>query len=932
MANWSDLKSSVASIIKTNGNQEITGQLLQNALNNIISNVGANSSFAGIATPETNPGTPDGNVFYLATTAGTYSNFNGIVINSGEAVILEWRGSWLKKTAGFATQEKVNENRIKISSINNRLLKEKLKLSGFFYTTASTGKLIAASSVHNSYIIQVDTTSAKNGYIGRTYTLEGIIAKNNAICMYSEFPTTENSESVYLGFVTANNGVNFRIANEDAKYIVINVDVANVVEEAYCYSEESFLKDVGNTYDFDGLYNTDSHPLRDNIKEVGVYLNKSVQNCGILFVYKSVDSGSNDLYQFEIIAAPNAPNAFGDYLIRSRKFDNNLNAWGSWQNIIGDHHTTLKSHSDLLASNTKVIQSLERIVNNTVNQLYQIVPLHLNYSGYSSRNGVNGVLYASNSSENSFLLKVEGGKKYNLEGISAKNNVILIYSDKPTTESSTKDIYLGYVDVVNNTFTPTDSAIYALIVVDPTTTNEEECFAYLESDIFVRKGDIAYYNYIINNLSALQKHIPFNAITTGFYAANSGKGVLWAATKDHDSYIVECSHLDTFIYRGFNIVNNAILLYDEMPTTDSTTTEHYLGFEYVNGNSFTINNESAKYALVNINPLEIEDIEKCYLYKKNEAFVTNGELNGISNPKAVVEWLKNYNIFNVYMQDEAHKDIYYLLQMRLVEDNTDLVYLKEWRLNTVGGLYKYVNGGFVSQNTKLLYGNENEFTLKFKNKIDFTGGVHGDERIDVLDSSYAKFFIDGIEITEEELSSNFTKVCDSFYLLQRSTLHDTSEVDGSYVEGHPIVAEHFKKTEISNCGYKTFNKVIFDFTSTSEEQRQIETWFAGLCCVANDCSNRFYGDTFEIIQSADDNKSHSLGKTITSDVNFLGGEKKVSCHVRSKVLTENDNDCTLSIWDRDTDTKYYRYAPTRIVKSGDVFASEMEVRWSYKKN
>lgn len=109
MANWSDLKAAVASIVKTNGNKEITGQLLQNVLNNIISNVGLNSSFAGIATPETNPGTPDGNVFYLATTAGTYSNFNGIVINSGEAVILEWKGSWVKKDSGFATKEKLSE-------------------------------------------------------------------------------------------------------------------------------------------------------------------------------------------------------------------------------------------------------------------------------------------------------------------------------------------------------------------------------------------------------------------------------------------------------------------------------------------------------------------------------------------------------------------------------------------------------------------------------------------------------------------------------------------------------------------------------------------------------------------------------------------------------------------------------------------------------
>lgn len=109
MANWSTLKAAIASIIKTNGNKEITGQLLQNVLNNIVSSVGENSTFAGIATPSTNPGAPDGNVFYLATEAGTYSNFNGIEITSGEAVILEWRGSWVKKTTGFATQQQLSE-------------------------------------------------------------------------------------------------------------------------------------------------------------------------------------------------------------------------------------------------------------------------------------------------------------------------------------------------------------------------------------------------------------------------------------------------------------------------------------------------------------------------------------------------------------------------------------------------------------------------------------------------------------------------------------------------------------------------------------------------------------------------------------------------------------------------------------------------------
>ena len=109
MAKWSDLKTAIAQIIKTNGNQEITGQLLQNVLFSIVNSVGENSTFAGIATPATNPGTPDGNVFYLATEAGIYANFNGIEITAKEAVVLEWKGSWSKRIIGFAMQYQLSE-------------------------------------------------------------------------------------------------------------------------------------------------------------------------------------------------------------------------------------------------------------------------------------------------------------------------------------------------------------------------------------------------------------------------------------------------------------------------------------------------------------------------------------------------------------------------------------------------------------------------------------------------------------------------------------------------------------------------------------------------------------------------------------------------------------------------------------------------------
>lgn len=102
MANWTILKAAIASVIKTNGNQEITGAVLQNTLNNIVNAVGENATFAGIATPATSPGTPDGPVFYLALEKGVYSNFAGAELNGKEFTVFynNSNGTWLHSSLG----------------------------------------------------------------------------------------------------------------------------------------------------------------------------------------------------------------------------------------------------------------------------------------------------------------------------------------------------------------------------------------------------------------------------------------------------------------------------------------------------------------------------------------------------------------------------------------------------------------------------------------------------------------------------------------------------------------------------------------------------------------------------------------------------------------------------------------------------------------
>lgn len=97
MGNYEQLKQAVSNVIKTNGTQAITGQVLQNTLLTMINSLGGNYQFVGIAATNTNPGTPDQNVFYIAGD-GTYTNFANISVNMGELAVLKWNGAWSKQT------------------------------------------------------------------------------------------------------------------------------------------------------------------------------------------------------------------------------------------------------------------------------------------------------------------------------------------------------------------------------------------------------------------------------------------------------------------------------------------------------------------------------------------------------------------------------------------------------------------------------------------------------------------------------------------------------------------------------------------------------------------------------------------------------------------------------------------------------------------
>ena len=121
MADTTALKNRICAAIKANDNKEITGPVLQQTLLDIVdeldlyselenetqqrqngdtqlsnlitgirNNIDNGFVYAGIATPTTTPAT--GKVFYIALTAGTYTNFGNTEVSQG-INILKYDGS-----------------------------------------------------------------------------------------------------------------------------------------------------------------------------------------------------------------------------------------------------------------------------------------------------------------------------------------------------------------------------------------------------------------------------------------------------------------------------------------------------------------------------------------------------------------------------------------------------------------------------------------------------------------------------------------------------------------------------------------------------------------------------------------------------------------------------------------------------------------------
>ena len=282
-----------------------------------------------------------------------------------------------------------------------------------------------------------------------------------------------------------------------------------------------------------------------------------------------------------------------------------------------------------------------------------------------------------------------------------------------------------------------------------------------------------------------------------------------------------------------------------------------------------------------------------------------------------------------------HSNVYGFLEIKHSVNHTDNDgqngYCDLWGLFSNGGMYVRDNGGFSAiANTKLLVASENESTIQFKGMEDFTGGYHGDERIDLSAEDYVEFVVDGKSYSIADLVQLGNVGCSSFFYRQKSTLY------ASYVynPSHLKLGKHFKETHFDK-GYTTRNFVKLDLSALGVNSLEVITAFTGLVCVHENMAKRIYGDDGSVYIATNPSVSVPLVNEINTYCRKVVMENgDYSCVVDSQLIGTSvsewkDPKINVQIMDRADDSKYYSYLPSNIVmKDGDFVATECAVRYN----
>jgi len=280
--------------------------------------------------------------------------------------------------------------------------------------------------------------------------------------------------------------------------------------------------------------------------------------------------------------------------------------------------------------------------------------------------------------------------------------------------------------------------------------------------------------------------------------------------------------------------------------------------------------------------------------------------------------------FNVYQK--VSKDGFYI-HFKIYHQNSTAKNDNLWRV-LEGNLVRY-DGSNMAVIQQILTKGENEFVWRSArpNVGDFTGGYHGDERIDVDPSSKVTFYADGKILTPD--SDIPLTACKSFYYHQFSTMHqsgtggsDATAKSYSAIPGNPIDCYHEKRTVFENNGFTTYNKLTW-VASTP-----IDKCYFGIFCVNKAISSDGINeDNKHVIFNEDGGKKLASGKQkIVMRGELLGSEIVCDARVISTPFTPA---LTTFIWDNNNYHKYYSEIKATHAYPGDIWETSASIKFTF---
>lgn len=1062
MANYQKLKQAIADVIKTNGNQEITGAILQSTLLSIVNGIGVNRTFAGIATPTTVPGTPDANIFYLALTAGSYVNFDNITVNPAElAVIVNTMSGWSKTTivaemTAFAT--------FKTGAFD--------MISGWITKFDGTGgcgfDMISLEQSGDSIEIVV-TPGFSSGY--NMYSFTG--KKDSAFGGISISGSMMNMRDDAGNFLLGSDGITLNgMVKTKIKIEVVatnyNVYVDDVLKRTVAFSKMTFNR-MGYACPKHGYWVGLVHSIKTNQRgtvaeyttvdklpgfvnddgtgakmwnESGSFLDPKTKQFlesvgGVAIVFKAGDSGyltaNRDVYTLnEVgdyvetvvanpIVAPNDSSGIrifggtktsGGYNAGSFYFRSNSNSGSDyrvWDLPAGfdqkQYHLIRLAHAadgwelfvDGVSMGVKPISTNANIqwigkVDVATTPQYNIgsVTVHSNAVGDIT---VGAYSLFENSTGSPTFLQIPDGTMDILMRLTTVENQTAVNTQTISTIVSA--FSNGYYSSYNST-----DALSKTTLITP--VQIKDVGDYVE--IYARyTGSEAGYADKINLMGGVY-NVRFGWYSdTQFWIRKSMTYVEW---NNLTANIAEWNKIRLSVVAGgwelfINDVSQGVramaetggMTFNKVATSDELPQKYdvqYLSFHNASGD-------------IRIAPLAM------YPGSQNVLLVAQEENDtSVVNPVCMVKFVKytgstssaQRDYFDIAMRDKQNQNIYYV--MRVVNINSvgmvsdPIVYSNQWRIIR-GYLARYnpTNGTMTTLYDAIITNGENECVWQDTSGriVDFTGGAHGDERLDVDPDSFVTFFIDGVALTDafRDATSDWIK-CNEFSYLQRSTMHKTASRQANYDTGlsaatgdgvltinpttyhflidgvdtgiiaydtssmltntvglttsktgsntwaissvivlsdHAIVCDHWKHTIFNNCGYTTNNRLTYRVAVPM-------FWYHGISCVGKQVSNKGYNEKYLITDYTGAGKNPAPTTGVGNRQYWTWHtDNMLSAKVTSRLTKGGDDEsCYMFIWDVTGYSKYYRRFPSQsgtiTPAIGDTYESTMTVEFNYK--